>query len=155
MTKAEVGFSAPPFDLPTDEGGRVRLSDLAGRKVVLYFYPADDTPGCTLEAIDFSKHLPEFEAAGAVVIGVSPDTAKSHDKFKTKHKLTLRLAADSDRKAINAYGLWVEKTNFGKKYMGVERATFLIDKDGKIARAWHKVRVKGHVEAVLAATRSL
>jgi peroxiredoxin Q/BCP len=155
MQKVEAGSRAPAFDLPTDGGGRVKLSGLAGKKVVLYFYPADDTSGCTLEAIDFSKFVPKFEATNAVVVGVSPDSAKSHDSFKAKHKLTFMLAADVDRDVIGRYGLWVEKNNFGKKYMGVERATFLIDEAGKIARAWHKVQVKGHVEEVLAAAKSL
>ena len=151
----DAGGLAPDFELPTDGGGRVRLSALRGGKVVLYFYPADDTEGCTIEAVDFTAHLSDFEKAGATVIGVSPDSPKSHDRFKAKHKLALVLAADVDRKVIERYGLWVEKTMFGRKYMGVERATFLIGPDGRIARTWRKVRVKGHVEDVLAAARQL
>jgi peroxiredoxin Q/BCP len=153
--RANEGEVAPDFDLPTDGGGQVRLSSLRGRKVVLYFYPADDTEGCTIEAVNFTAHLSEFEKAGAAVIGVSPDSPKSHDRFKAKHNLTLVLAADVDRKVIERYGLWAEKTMFGRKYMGVERATFLIVPDGRIARTWRKVRVKVHVEEVLAAARQL
>ena len=151
----DEGGLAPDFELPTDGGGRLRLSTLRGGKVVLYFYPADDTEGCTIEAVDFTAHLSDFAQAGATVIGVSPDSPKSHDRFKAKHKLALVLAADVDRKVIERYGLWVEKTMFGRKYMGVERATFLIGPDGRIARTWRKVRVKGHVEDVLAAARQL
>jgi peroxiredoxin Q/BCP len=152
---AETGRIAPDFDLPTDGGGRIRLADLRGGKIVLYFYPADDTQGCTLEAIDFTSRLPEFKRAGATVVGVSPDSAKSHDKFKAKHKLGLILAADVDREVIGRYGLWGEKMMYGRKYMGVERATFLIGADGRIVRAWRKVRVKGHVDEVLAAVGEL
>ncbi len=155
MSTIEEGTVAPDFELPTDGGGTVRLSDLKGKKVVVYFYPADDTKGCTLEAVDFSKHLDAFQATGAVVIGISPDTVASHDKFKSKHDLSVILAADPDRTAIEAYGVWVEKQMYGRKYMGVERATFLVGSDGRIAKAWHKVKVKGHVEAVLAAAKSL
>jgi len=155
MTRLEAGDTAPAFDLPTEGGGRINLAGLQGRKVVLYFYPKDDTKGCTLEAIDFTAHLPGFTAAGAEVIGVSPDSPRSHDNFKSKHSLGLTLASDVDRAIIGRYGLWVEKSNYGRKYMGVERATFLIDEKGKIVRAWHGVRVKGHPEAVLAALQSL
>ncbi len=155
MSGTDKGSLAPDFDLPTDGGGHVRLADFKGRKVVLYFYPKDDTSGCTLEALNFTAHLPEFEAAGVTVIGVSPDTAKSHDKFKAKHRLSVILAADVERKAIEAYGLWVEKSMYGRKYMGVERATFLIGPDRRIAEAWHKVKVNGHIEEVLAAARAL
>jgi thioredoxin-dependent peroxiredoxin len=151
----EAGLLAPDFELPTDGGGRVRLSDLRGQKVVLYFYPADDTEGCTIEAVNFTALLPEFDQAGATVLGVSPDSAKSHDRFKLKHKLALVLAADVDHEVIERYGLWGEKTMFGRKYMGVERATFLIGEDGRIARIWRKARVKGHAEAVLAAAKEL
>lgn len=155
MAQIAEGASAPDFDLPTDGGGRLKLSSLRGKKVVLYFYPKDDTSGCTLEAIDFTTFLPEFDAAGAVVVGVSPDTAKSHDKFKAKHKLGVQLVSDVERTAIEAYGCWVEKSMYGRKYMGVERDTFLIGPDGKVARAWRKVKVKGHVEEVLSAGKSL
>jgi peroxiredoxin Q/BCP len=152
MAKAPL---APDFDLPTDGGGRVKLSDLKGKKVVLYFYPKDDTSGCTLEAIDFTKSAKAFAKAGAVVIGISPDTEKSHDKFKAKHKLGITLAADPEKEAIGAYGLWVEKSMYGRKYMGVERATYLIGPDRRIVREWHKVKVSGHVEEVLEAAKSL
>lgn len=155
MSSIDVGSVAPKFDLPTDGGGNIKLSDFKGKKVVLYFYPADDTKGCTLEAVDFSKHLAAFETAGAVVIGISPDSVASHDKFKSKHDLSVILAADVDRKAIEAFGVWVEKQMYGRKYMGVERATFLIAPDGNVAKVWRKVRVKGHVEAVLDAVKSL
>ncbi len=155
MASVVKGALAPDFDRPTDGGGHVRLADFKGRKVVVYFYPKDDTSGCTLEAVNFTAHLPEFQAAGTTVVGISPDTAKSHDKFKAKHALSVILAADVDRQAIEAYGLWVEKSLYGRKYMGVERATFLIAPDRRIAEAWHKVKVKGHVEEVLAAAKAL
>ena len=153
--ETSVGAVAPDFDLPTDGDGRLRLSELRARKVVLYFYPADDTEGCTLEAVNFTALLPEFKRAGTTVVGVSPDSPKSHDRFKEKHALKLLLAADADHQVIERYGLWGEKTMFGRKYMGVERATFLIDRLGRIAQVWRKVRVKGHAEAVLAAAKAL
>ena len=152
---AETGSPAPDFELPTDGGGRVKLSDLRGRKVVIYFYPADDTEGCTVEAVSFTALLPEFEKAGVTVLGVSPDSPKSHDRFKVKHKLGLVLAADVDHTVIERYGLWGEKTMFGRKYMGVERSTFLVGPDRRVVEAWRKVRVPGHVEAVLAAANQL
>ena len=140
----------------TDGGGRVRLSDLAGKKVVVYFYPADDTSGCTLEAIDFTKAARGFRGGRRPRSSASRRTrAKSHDKFKKKHGLGITLAADPDKKAIEAYGVWVEKSMYGRKYMGVERATFLIGPDGRIAQEWRKVRVPGHVEEVLAAAKAL
>ena len=154
MEKLQAGAAAPKFDLAADSGGRVKLSDFKGKTLVLYFYPADDTSGCTLEAIDFTKLLPDFVKAGAAVVGVSPDSAESHDKFKAKHQLGLTLAADTDKKAIEDYGLWVEKNNYGRKYMGVERSTFLIDGKGKIAKIWRKVKVTGHADEVLAAARA-
>lgn len=150
-----VGDMAPDFDLPRDGGGSIGLKALRGKPVVLYFYPQDDTTSCTNEAIAFSQLLPAFEKAGAAVVGISPDSAKKHDKFKAKHDLAVDLAADEERKAIEAYGLWVEKQMYGRRYMGVERATFLIDRDGRIAAIWHRVRVKGHAEAVLEAVRAL
>jgi peroxiredoxin Q/BCP len=152
---AAVGKPAPDFDLETDGGGRVSLKDFAGKNVVVYFYPKDDTSGCTLEALDFTKAAASFKKARTTVIGISPDTAKSHDKFKTKHGLGVVLAADPDKKAIGAYGVWVEKSMYGRKYMGVERSTFLIGPDGRIAQEWRKVKVPGHVEAVLAAAKAL
>ncbi|TPI15424.1 peroxiredoxin [Mesorhizobium sp. B4-1-3] len=155
MADLQVGDAAPQFDLPRDGGGSLSLAAFLGRPVVLYFYPQDDTTGCTSEAIGFSQLKPEFEKTGAVVIGLSPDSVKKHDKFKAKHGLTVDLVADEERKVIEAYHLWVEKTLYGRKYMGVERATFLIDKEGRIARIWRQVRVKGHAEAVLEAVRAL
>ena len=155
MAKAVVGKLAPDFDLETDEGRRIRLSDLAGKAAIVYFYPKDDTSGCTLEAVDFTKAAKAFAAAGATVIGISPDTAASHGKFKRKHKLGVTLAADPERKAIAAYGVWVEKSMYGRKYMGVERATFLVGPDRRVKEIWRKVKVPGHVEAVLAAAKAL
>lgn len=155
MAVPEPGKSAPDFTLPTDGGGTVKLSEFKGRKVVLYFYPKDDTSGCTLEAVTFTTLAPEFAKAGTVVIGVSPDSVKSHDKFKLKHELGVILAADEDRKAIEAYGVWGEKSMYGRKYMGVLRTTFLIGPDRRIAEVWENVKVKGHAEAVLAAARAL
>jgi peroxiredoxin Q/BCP len=155
MADLDMGDMAPDFVLPRDGGGTISLKDLRGKPVVLYFYPQDDTTGCTKEAVAFSQLLPEFRKAGAAVVGLSPDSAKKHDKFKAKHGLVIDLAADEERKVIDAYHLWVEKQMYGRAYMGVERATFLIDKDGRIARVWRKVRVKGHAEAVLEAVRAL
>ncbi len=155
MANTDEGQKAPDFDLSADGGARVRLKDFKGKKLVVYFYPADDTSGCTLEAIDFTKAGKDFAKADTAIVGISPDTVASHDKFKAKHDLGVTLAADPDKDAINAYGLWVEKSMYGRKYMGVERATFLIDKTGRIARQWHKVKVKGHVDEVLEAARAL
>jgi peroxiredoxin Q/BCP len=155
MAAPEKGKPAPDFTLPTDGGGKVKLSEFKGRKVVLYFYPKDDTSGCTLEAVTFTSLAPEFKAAGAVVIGVSPDSVKSHDKFKQKHELGVILVSDEERKAIEAYGAWGEKSMYGRKYMGVLRTTFLIGGDGKVAEVWHNVKVKGHAEEVLSAARAL
>lgn len=155
MTELIEGDIAPEFELPRDGGGTVRLADFRGRPLVLYFYPQDDTTGCTNEAIDFSRLRPDFEKAGASILGLSPDSAGKHDRFKAKHKLDIALAADEERGVIEAYGLWVEKQMYGRRYMGVERATFLIGADGRIARIWRKVKVRGHAEAVLEAVRSL
>lgn len=155
MAKAAVGNIAPDFNLDTDGGGKVKLSDLAGKTVVVYFYPKDDTSGCTLEAVDFTKAAKAFAKAGAVVIGVSPDSAASHDKFKKKHALGVTLAADPEHKAIEAYGVWVEKSMYGRKYMGVERSTFLVGPDRRIKQEWRKIKVPGHVDAVLAAVLAL
>jgi peroxiredoxin Q/BCP len=151
----EPGQPAPDFDLPRDGGGQVSLAGLRGRKVVLYFYPKDDTSGCTLEAKDFSRLAPEFRKAGAELIGVSPDSVESHQKFSRKHDLAVQLAADPDKAVANAYGVWAEKSMYGRKYMGIERSTFLIGKDGRIARSWRKVKVPGHAEEVLAAVKAL
>jgi len=154
MAIPQPGKLAPDFTLPTDGGDKVELSKFRGRKVVLYFYPKDDTSGCTLEAVTFTALAPEFEAAGAVIIGVSPDSVRSHDKFKAKHELGVVLAADEERKAIEAYGVWGEKSMYGRKYMGVLRTTFLIGPDRRIVQVWENVKVKGHAEAVLAAVRA-
>lgn len=155
MTTLEAGHAAPDFSLPGDGGSTISLKGLAGRKAVLYFYPKDDTSGCTLEAKEFSALKPDFEKAGAMVIGVSADSVKSHDKFKTKHDLTIALASDESHTMLEAYGVWVEKSMYGKTYMGIERATFLIGKDGKVARVWRKVKVPGHAKEVLQAARAL
>jgi thioredoxin-dependent peroxiredoxin len=155
MAAAPKAKLAPDFDLATDGGGRIKLSELKGKKVVVYFYPKDDTSGCTLEAIDFSKSAKAFAKAGTVVIGISPDTEKSHDKFKAKHSLGITLAADPEKQAIDAFGVWVEKSMYGRKYMGVERSTFLIGPDRRIVQEWRKVKVPGHVDEVLAAASAL
>jgi thioredoxin-dependent peroxiredoxin len=155
MAEIEVGQKAPDIELPLGGGGSWRSADHAGKAVVLYFYPKDDTSGCTAEAIDFSRLKPEFEAAGAVVIGVSPDSAKSHAKFAEKHSLSHHLGADEERRIIEAFGVWAEKSMYGKKYMGVDRSTFLIGKDGRIAKVWRKVKVPGHAEEVLEAVKQL
>jgi peroxiredoxin Q/BCP len=149
------GENAPDFSLPDDAGSVVRLSKLKGRPVVVYFYPKDDTSGCTQEAKDFSCLADQFAKAGADVVGISPDSAARHKKFKTKYDLPLRLLADENKDAANAYGVWVEKSMYGRKYMGVERSTFLIDSKGKIARSWRKVKIPGHAEDVLAAVKAL
>ena len=150
-----IGQAAPSFTLPRDGGSEVSLSDFAGRIVVLYFYPKDDTPGCTTEAIDFSADIDAFAKAGAVVLGVSRDTVKKHEKFRDKHSLRVALLADEDGAVCEAYGVWGEKSMYGRTYMGIDRTTFLIGPDGKIARVWEKVKVKGHVAEVLAAVMEL
>lgn len=149
------GDEAPDFELPTESGEKFRLSRLKGKPLVLYFYPKDDTSGCTLEAKDFSRLASDFRKAGVEVIGLSPDSAQSHQKFLKKYDLAVRLAADEDKAVATAYGVWVEKSMYGRKYMGVERTTFLIDKSGRIAKSWRKVKVPGHAEEVLAAARAL
>lgn len=150
-----AGDAAPPFTLPADGGSTVSLAALAGRKIVLYFYPKDDTSGCTKEAIAFNGLKPQFAAAGAEIIGVSADSVASHDKFKAKYGLGFTLASDETIEMLNRYGVWVEKSMYGRKYMGIERTTILIDSAGKIARIWPKVKVEGHAEEVLAAAQSL
>lgn len=155
MAELMIGENAPDFRLPRNGGGDVALSDLKGKKVVLYFYPKDDTSGCTAEAIDFSALGAQFEEANTVVIGISPDSVKSHDKFAAKHSLTVMLAADEEKSAAEAYGVWKEKSMYGKKYMGVERTTFLISPDGKVAKIWNKVKVAGHAQEVLEEAKSL
>jgi peroxiredoxin Q/BCP len=149
------GDPAPPFDLPTAGGGRVSLASLKGKRVVLYFYPKDDTPGCTQEALNFTEKAKAFSAAKAVIVGVSRDSVAKHEKFAAKHGLSVILAADDEGKATEAYGVWGEKTLYGRKFMGIERATFLIDAKGKVAHVWRKVRVPGHVEDVLKVVKAL
>lgn len=155
MADLTIGEKAPDFTLPRNGGGTISLSELNGKAVVLYFYPKDDTSGCTAEAIDFSAKGADFEAANAVVIGISPDSVKSHDKFAAKHALTVMLAADEDKAVAEAYGVWKEKSMYGKKYMGVERTTFLIAPDGTLANIWNKVKVPDHAQAVLDAVKGL
>jgi peroxiredoxin Q/BCP len=152
---AEAGQKAPDFELATESGSPIRLSELEGKPVVVYFYPKDDTSGCTKEAQAFTALAPEFTAAGVRVIGISPDTVESHARFRAKHDLGIELAADPERKAIESYGVWVEKSMYGRKYMGVDRSTFLIDAKGKIVRVWRKVKVAGHAEDVLEAAKAL
>jgi thioredoxin-dependent peroxiredoxin len=155
MGDIKAGDKAPGFTAPADGGREVSLAQFAGKPVVLYFYPKDDTPGCTKQAIGFSDLADEFAAAGAVVIGVSKDTAAKHDKFRDKHGLKVILASDADTDICERYGVWVEKSMYGKTYLGIERATFLIGADGAVARVWRKVKVPGHVEEVLDAVRAL
>lgn len=149
------GSRAPGFKLLTDDSGQISTSSLKGQPFVLYFYPKDDTSGCTKEAIEFSAAKKKFDAAGVTIIGVSKDSVNSHQKFRTKHKLKISLGSDPDIEAASAYGVWGEKTLYGRKYMGMERATFLVDAKGVIRQIWRKVKVPGHVEAVLAAAREL
>ena len=150
-----VGDVAPPFELAAENGGTLRSANYAGRKLVLYFYPKDDTSGCTREAIDFTGLAADFAAADAVVIGVSKDSVADHAKFRAKHALDVLLGADVDGTTVAAYGCWVEKNMYGRKYMGIERATFLVDRDGRIAAVWRKVKVPGHAAAVLKAAQDL
>jgi peroxiredoxin Q/BCP len=149
------GDKAPGFKLAADGGGNISLSGLRGQPFVLYFYPKDDTTGCTNEALDFSKNLKNFAKLRVNVVGISKDTVASHDRFKTKYKLKHTLGSDPDIVAARAYGVWGEKTLYGRKYMGIERATFLADSKGVIREIWRKVKVSGHVEAVLAAAKAL
>lgn len=148
------GDTAPAFDLPSDDG-RVSLEALKGQAVVLYFYPKDDTSGCTSEAQAFTELADQFAAAGAVVVGVSKDSVKSHEKFRAKYGLKVRLASDESGETIERYGVWVEKNMYGRKYMGIERATFLIDRQGVIRQVWRKVKVAGHAQQVLSAAQAL
>ena len=156
MTAAlEPGDKAPEFSLPSDDGGDIDLAALRGRIVVLYFYPKDDTTGCTSEAKGFTEAQAEFDAIGAVVVGVSKDSVKSHGKFRQKYGLSVRLGSDVEGEMIQNYGVWVEKSMYGRKYMGIDRSTYLIDKTGIIRRVWRKVSVAGHAQAVLAAAQAL
>lgn len=150
----QAGDKAPAFDLPTDTG-RVSLASLKGKKVILYFYPKDDTSGCTSQALQFSSEVEEFAKMGAVIVGVSKDSAASHAKFRLKHDITVELAADTTGEIVETYGAWVEKSMYGRKYMGIDRSTFLIDAEGVIRDVWRKVKVPGHIKAVLTATRAL
>ena len=151
----ELGNKAPDFTLPTDGNGSVTLSKLKGKKVVLYFYPKDDTSGCTAEACGFRDSFPDYVGTGAVVIGISKDSVTSHDKFKKKHELPFILASDTSSEVCEKYGVWIEKSMYGRKYMGIERGTFLLDAEGVVRGAWRKVRVPGHVAEVLKAARAL
>ncbi|MEM8555252.1 MAG: thioredoxin-dependent thiol peroxidase [Pseudomonadota bacterium] len=152
---ADVGETAPDFTLPQDGGDDVTLSALRPAPVVLYFYPKDDTSGCTKEAIAFSGLMGEFEALGVKVFGVSKDPIKKHEKFRTKHELTVPLLSDEDSDVCEKFGVWVEKKMYGKTYMGIERATFLVDGSGTLANVWRKVKVPGHAEAVLETAKAL
>jgi thioredoxin-dependent peroxiredoxin len=149
------GAKAPDFHLARDGGGAVSLADFKGEKLVLYFYPKADTPGCTIEAKDFSRLHPSFAKAGIAVVGVSADPVKKQDAFKTKHELTTPLASDETHEMLEAYGVWAEKSMYGKKYMGINRTTVLIGGDGRIARIWPKVKIEGHADEVLAAAKAL
>ena len=150
-----IGIRAPDFSLPATDGREISLDGLKGRKVVLYFYPKDDTSGCTLEAQNFQALKAQFATADTEIVGVSPDSLKSHDKFRAKYSLDFTLASDEATAMLQAYGVWVEKSMYGRKYMGVERTTVLIDRDGLIAQVWSKVRVPGHAEEVLKAAQAL
>jgi peroxiredoxin Q/BCP len=154
MSDVVEGSQVPSFELESADGP-VRSDDLRGRKLVLYFYPKDDTSGCTREALDFTELASEFRAADTEVIGVSKDNVASHGKFVTKHALDVRLASDPDGSVVERFGSWVEKSMYGRKYMGIDRSTFLIDRDGRVARVWRKVKVPGHARQVLEAARSL
>lgn len=151
----ESGEKAPEFTLPRDGGGKISLTDFRGHPVVLYFYPRDDTPGCTTEGKDFTAAAAEFQTAGATVLGVSKDSVEAHDKFRDKHALEVILLSDEEGDVCETYGVWGEKKMYGKTFMGIERSTFLIDSAGKIARAWPKVKVDGHAEEVLEAAKAL
>lgn len=154
-TQPTEGRKAPDFTLPSDGGGEIRLSGLRGRNVVVYFYPKDDTTGCTKEACAFRDAIGEFDDANTEIVGVSKDSVARHDKFKAKYDLPFALLSDEDGKVCESWGTWVEKSMYGRKYMGIERSTFLIDETGTLRREWRKVKVPGHVEEVLAAARDL
>jgi len=149
------GMKAPDFTLPASNGQTISLHELQGKHVVLYFYPKDATPGCTTEACDFRDFHPDFQKLDTIVLGVSPDDVKSHDKFTAKHELPFPLLADVDHEVAEQYGVWVLKKMYGREYMGIERSTFLIDKEGTIVRVWKKVKVAGHVQEVLQAVKEL
>ena len=151
----DVGDNAPEFTIATDGGGSFSLSEMKGHNVIIYFYPKDDTPGCTKEACGFRDMLPDFSDSSAKIIGISKDTVVKHDKFKSKYELPFLLGADLEGNVCEAYGTWVEKSMYGRQYMGIERATFLVDKQGALQGVWRKVKVKGHVEEVLSAVQNL
>jgi peroxiredoxin Q/BCP len=151
----EIGSKAPAFKLPRDGGGTVSLADFKGRKLAIYFYPRADTPGCTRESIDFSKLRAEFEKAGTEILGVSADSVAAQDKFKAKHELTVPLLSDETHKMLEAYGVWGEKSMYGKTFMGITRVTVLIGPDGRVAQVWPKVKVDGHAAEVLKAAKAL
>ena len=151
----DLGQPAPDFTLPRDGGGTVALSTLKGQAVILYFYPKDDTPGCTIEAQDFTSEVESFASSGAVILGISKDSVKSHDKFRDKYGLKIALLYDEHSDVCERYGVWAEKSMFGNDFMGIVRSTFLIDKDGTLAHIWRKVTVEGHTDEVLAAVRAL
>jgi peroxiredoxin Q/BCP len=155
MAELAPGVDAPDFTLPRDGGGTISLSEFRGRPVVLFFYPKDDTTGCTAEAKDFTAAKADFEAAGAALIGLSPDPVKKHDRFVAKHGLDVPLASDESLETLTAYGVWKEKSMYGRAYMGVERTTILVGPDGKVAAIWPKVKVKGHVDEVLDVVKKL
>jgi len=155
VAELQVGDRAPAFELPGDGGGKIALPTADGRAFVLFFYPQDDTETCTNEAIGFSALKAEFDRLGITVVGISPDSARSHRRFKAKHSLTVDLAADEDRRVIDAYGVWAERTTFGRTYMGVVRTTFLVGHDGRIASVWRNMRVKTHPAEVLEAAKAL
>ncbi len=154
-TQLEIGDKAPAFAMPTNGGGNVSLSGLSGKNIVLYFYPKDDTPGCTVEAKDFRDSIEDFEKLDTVIIGVSKDSVKSHEKFQEKYCLPFPLASAEETSVCEDFGVWKEKMNYGKTYMGIERTTFLIDKKGIIRQIWRKVKVEGHANAVLEAVKDL
>jgi peroxiredoxin Q/BCP len=151
----EAGEPGPEFDLPTAGGGRAQVGDFKGKPLVVYFYPKDDTPDCTKEAQGFAEAYPEFSAAGVAVVGISKDSAASHDRFKAKYDLPFTLASDEQGGVVGAYGAWIEKSMYGRRYMGLDRSTFLIDGGGKLRRGWRNVKVPGRVAEVLAAARAL
>lgn len=155
VTTSFEPYPAPGFELPTAEGTNVNLRDLKGQWIILFFYPKDDTPGCTQEACDFSEHLNEFNRLGATLFGISKDSLKSHSRFITKYGLKMPLLSDEETDTINAYGAWVEKTLYGRKYLGTDRSTFIIDPEGLVRHEWRAVKVKGHVEEVLERFKSL
>ncbi len=155
MAPLQIGDKAPDFALPSDEGGDIRLGDFAGRPIVVYFYPKDDTTGCTSEANAFTAARPQFDALGVTVVGISKDSVKSHGKFRQKYDLSVRLGSDVEGQTVEAFGVWVQKSMYGRSYMGIERATFLIDGAGVVRKIWRKVSVTGHADDVLAAAREL